>query len=136
MISSVEYGEAAVEVLDIIKYMDEESIQKIPLSIIKKLNERKSENYKSNIDFTKPLEENNLKHTTKVILAMLNRDYLCSEDEKMRINKMFHEAEKKKAEKYDVDVFKSVNDSKGKHLAIIEEKRNIFQKILDKLLGR
>ena len=77
MITSKDLSEAAVDVLEIIKYMDDSLINEIPLDFIKNLKQKSSKTYKSQIDFSKPLEENELSYTTKVLLTLLYRDYLC-----------------------------------------------------------
>ena len=61
MINTKDYSEAITEVLDIIKHLDEEQIEQIPLDFIKMLKERQSTTYIPNIDYTKPLLENKLK---------------------------------------------------------------------------
>jgi len=79
MITPKEFSEAAVDVLEIIKNMDEYLISQIPLDLIKSLRAKCSSTYKSQIDFSKPLEENNLSYATKILLTVLYRDYLCEE---------------------------------------------------------
>lgn len=131
MIDTKEYSEATVEVIDIIQHLDEDIIEKIPTEIIKKLNEKKSTTYESNIDFKKPLEENNLKPTTKVMLALIYRNYICTTEKQKELDKMFEENQEKK---YNKNIFK--NSGTELRLVPVKEKKNIFQRIIEKLFKR
>ncbi len=132
MIGTKEYGEAAVEVLDIIKHMDEDQIDLIPLDFIQKLKEKQLEGYNANIDYTKPLEENTLKHTTKAMLALIYRDYLCTTDEeKIEFNNTL---KNKSYKKINTNMFeKRVEDTDSQlKLVPVEKKKSIFEKIFYK----
>lgn len=132
MINTKEYSEAIVEVLDIIKHMDEDVIELIPIEFIKRLNEQKSSTYIANIDYRKPLEENDLKHTTKVLLALIYRDYICTDDEREDFDGILKENENKR---YNPNIFENKKESELR-LVPVEIKKNIFQKIVDKLFKR
>ena len=136
MIGTKEYGEAAVEVLDIIKHMDEDQIDLIPLDFIQKLKEKQLEGYNANIDYTKPLEENTLKHTTKVMLALIYRDYLCTTDEeKIEFNNTLKNQSYKK---FNTNMFeKRVEDTDSQlKLVPVEKKKSIFEKIFYKFFKK
>lgn len=79
MITSKDLSNAAVDVLEIIKNMDDSLINQIPIDFIKNLKQKCSSTYKSQIDFSIPLEENNLSYATKILLTLLYRNYLCEE---------------------------------------------------------
>ena len=64
-----EYGEAAVEVLDILDNTNKEDVAKIPSSFIKFLVDNASEDYVVNFDHSKPISELNIKEKTKEILG-------------------------------------------------------------------
>ena len=139
MINEKEYSEAIVEVLDILKHLDDSILDQIPLDFIKALNSQKSATYVSTIDFTKPLNENNLKHTTKVILTLMYRDYLCANKEKEELIKQLSKNEELKNTNYNTDLFKnktSISDLPKEDLSLIDVKKNIFQRILDKIFKR
>ncbi len=131
MIDTKEYSEATVEIIDIIQHLDEDIIEKIPTEIIKKLNEKKSTTYESSIDFTKPLEENNLKPTTRAMLALIYRNYICTTEKQKELDKMFEENQEKK---YNKNIFKS-SDTELR-LVPVKAKKNIFQRIIEKLFKR
>ena len=62
---SNEYGEAAVEVLDILDNTNKSDVAKIPTSFIKFLVDNASEDYRVNLDHSKLISEMNLKEKTK-----------------------------------------------------------------------
>lgn len=78
------------EVLDVLKHMDEDDVSQIPLDIIKNLNANKDDAYVSTIDFTKPLQENNLSNKALSILAYIYKDYLCTPEEKSEYEKVLY----------------------------------------------
>ena len=136
MIGTKEYGEAAVEVLDIIKHMDEDQIDLIPLDFIQKLKEKQLEGYNAKIDYKKPLSENTLKHTTKVMLALIYRDYLCTTDEeKIEFNNTLKNQSYKK---FNTNMFeKRVEDTDSQlKLVPVEKKKSIFEKIFYKFFKK
>ena len=109
---SVEYSEAIVEVLDILKHSDETIYSKIPKKLIEFWERNKSNTYKPILDHTKLLKDMNLKEKTKDILAMLYLNYMCDEKEKSEIKAILANNEKKYQkelrEKYNPDnVFKN-----------------------------
>ena len=59
-----EYGEAAVEVLDILDNTNKDDVDKIPFSFIKFLVDNASEDYVVNFDHSKPISELNIKEKT------------------------------------------------------------------------
>ena len=66
-----EYGEAAVEVLDILDNTNKTDVDKIPSNFIKFLVDNASEDYKVNLDHSKLISEMNLKEKTKEILGVI-----------------------------------------------------------------
>ena len=75
---SNEYGEAAVEVLDILDNTNKSDVDKIPSNFIKFLVEIASEDYKVNLDHSKKIYEMNLKEKTKEILGVIYINW-CSQ---------------------------------------------------------
>ena len=64
---SVKYSEAAVEVLDILKYTREEDVKKIPERFMEFLESNKSKTYTPNLDHTKEIKDMELKPETEKI---------------------------------------------------------------------
>ena len=99
------YSKAYREVLEILKYFPQESIDKIPIDLLDTFEHNKDKNYKFNIDENKRFEEQNLLDETKAILANIFRDYWASSKQKeIIVNKQNYDRrllEEKKRIKYD-----------------------------------
>lgn len=133
MIDTKEYGEAIAEVIEILQNMDDYYIEKIPLEFIRSLKEKKSPTYEPKIDFTKELNENELKHQTKVILALIYLDYLCeTEEEKKEFRRLLKNPQENTTDIFNKDVIQDENLD----LIPFEEKKSLFQKILNKIFKR
>lgn len=76
-----ERTEAYVEVLEILEHMDNKYVEKIPFELIDFFNKNASKEYKFKLNETIPFEEQVLKETTINILAMLNLNYWCEDEE-------------------------------------------------------
>ena len=137
-----ERREAYVEVLEILKYMDKKYVSKIPLGLREFFERNASKEYKFYIDKSKSLEEQELKENTINILAMLNLNYWCEDEEhKQELLKKYHENDLKReeelSEKYNPDdLFRKQSSSiitKEKNnidnLPIKNEEKNLYKKI-------
>ena len=69
------------EIDTILEYSNEEIKNKIPNNFKQLIKNNKDINYKLVLDEKKPLNEQKLLIETREILALIYRDYLCSEDE-------------------------------------------------------
>ena len=78
-----EYKEAFTEVNEIIKMMPDELVNKIPSKFREMLEDERDKEYNPNIQ--EPLEKCKLKNETIMILGLIYRDLLCSQDEKRRL---------------------------------------------------
>lgn len=78
-----EYKMAFSEVNNIIKTMPEELVKKIPKSFREVLIEETDKSY--NPDIQEPLEKVKLKNETVIILGLIYRDFLCSSEERKRL---------------------------------------------------
>lgn len=72
---SKEYSIAVAEVLDILKYTDEELVKKIPEKLMKFWENNKSKTYIPKLDHNKKLTEMQLTPKTKSLLAMIYLKY-------------------------------------------------------------
>ncbi len=101
------FKKAYREVFEILKYMPEEDVKKIPNEIILTFKTKMDQNYKFEIDVSKELKEQNLLEETKDILANLARDYWATPEQKQRIivieNKERRLIEEEKRKKYNPD---------------------------------
>lgn len=135
--------QAYAEVDYILKHMEEEYIEKVPEDLRKIFEEWKDTEYSVDIDIQKPLEEQNLKRTTLVILSLLNMKYWCeTEEEKQAIIKEWEENEKIHGESligieavekvFNINV--SSEEEKEEETGLVKlEEVGIFKKILMKI---
>jgi len=139
-----QYLKAFSEVEQIIVLMPEGLQKKIPEKFKNILSTWKDKNYVPNIQ--EPFEECNIMEETKIILAIIYRDFLCDEKEKEKIKlrdfQQLQEYEKELREKYNPDdIFKNkknnqikIEETQTKETAIVEYKeKNFLQKIFDKI---
>lgn len=140
-------SKAYAEVLLILSYMEQKYIDMIPKKLLELFNEEKDKNYQPNINPNISLAGQNLQRKTLALLAMLNLNYWCKdENEKKELLKMYSENDKKieaeMRERYNPDnLFKKRekveqnNDIKQEKTELIEYKeKNIFRKILDRIM--
>lgn len=139
-----EYLKAFSEIEQIIKLMPENLQNKIPNRFKNIISTEKSQTYIPNIK--EPFEECNIMEETKIILAVIYRDFLCSEEEKKEIklkdSQKLMEYEEALREKYNPDnIFKNrINTSNNSNIeenectALVEVKEKSFlRKIFEKI---
>ena len=90
--ADIQYANAYTEVLDILKYISKEDYEKIPKSKIKVFEENSNKNYNFTYDESKTLEEQNVSEITKMIIAILCRDYWTTNEQRYIIIKKQREA--------------------------------------------
>ena len=111
---SEEYKIAATEVLSILEYLPQNEVNKIPDKFKEFLRQNSISDYNPKFDYSLGLDKIELKHKTKLLLAMIYKDYLCSEEERLEYNKILYQNEenyqKHLREKYNPDdIFKKAN---------------------------
>lgn len=150
------YSKAYKEIVEILKYVPEESVNKIPKDMRDMFEAEQLKTYNFQIDTEKTFEEQELLEETKAILANIFRDYWATDYQKARIiekeNQDREEWEKQKREKYNPnDIFKNrntsttttsnnndisqdiqeqLNEEYNKNLPIEVQKQNIFKRLL------
>ena len=108
---NLEYANAYSEVLEILKYISKEQYNKIPNELIKVYEENFNKNYYFKYNPEKTLEEQKVLKITKIIIAILFRDYWATDEQKAKIianqNNNRKKLENKKIVKYNAEeVFK------------------------------
>lgn len=139
-----DYSEAAVEVLDILDHTSEEKVSLIPTRFINYLKENAAKDYVAKIDYSKPINEINVKAETMGILGTICKSWWWNEEEKQEYARLVREKEfkqqEKQREKYNPDdIFKNKtkNDvSEQIHTQenatdMIEYKESIFTKFVN-----
>lgn len=127
---------AYAEIDEILNLLEDDYIEMVPKKVRDFFKEEKMKDYHPEIDIEKPLIEQNLKRETMVLLAILNLNYWCeNEEEKKSFFDELDKNEKEKnelEEKYNPDnLFKKEKDeSTENNLQIIEYKKPNFIQIL------
>lgn len=127
---------AYAEIDEILNLLEDDYRERVPKKVRDFFKEEKIKDYHPEIDIEKPLIEQNLKRETMVLLAILNLNYWCeNEEEKQRfLNELDKNEEEKKEleEKYNPDnLFKKKQDeSTENNLQIVEYKKSNFIQIL------
>lgn len=117
---------AYAEILEILDYMEEEYVSKVPNKLINVIKENASDTYERHLDANVPLEEQEISEKTTALLAMLMLNYWCeSPEQKQELADIFNENERKYQEelkeKYNPDnIFN--NDAKVTAAPAIEQK--------------
>ncbi len=136
------YSKAYKQVIEILKYVPQESVDKIPQEMINTFKINMDNEYNFKIDINKSFEEQDVLEETKAILANIFRDYWATSEQKQRIlekEKNDREIEENiKREKYNPDdLFKKKqkiihNDIDIQNNLPVEiKKESFFEKIID-----
>ena len=108
---NIEYSNSLYQINEILKYMEPNLKARIPKKFISYFENNKSQEYNWNIDKSLPLEKQDLLPTTKEILAVLYKDFICDDVERVKLEKTLSDNEIKYQEelreKYNPDnIFK------------------------------
>ena len=118
------YSKAYKEIIEILKYVPEESINKIPQDMMEMFKANMDNDYHFKVDINKSFEEQNLLEETKAIFANIFRDYWATPYQKEKIvenerkDRVKKEEEKRKMYNTD-DIFKK----KQNRLENVESKK-------------
>lgn len=132
------------EVCTILNMLEDEYKERVPKNVMDFFEEERNKEYNTIIDVNIPLEKQNLKRKTLVLLAILNLNYWCdSEEEKQEILDSFAKneelkriKEKELTENYNINnLFKKIENNENKtEVSLIEyKKQNFIQKIISKI---
>lgn len=136
------YSKAYKEVIEILKYVPQESVNKIPQTMIDAFNIKMDKDYEFTVDINKSFEEQVLLDETKAIFANIFRDYWATPYQKERIEAKEkydrQKAEQEKREEYNPnDIFKKkeINTENNKqelnnNLPIEVKKEKFYEKII------
>ena len=142
-----EFAEASAEINEILKYMPKEEVEKIPSKLREFFREISSKDYVTNINPNIPLDKQQIKEKTKDIIALIYRNYWCSEEERKELDQKLIENDKKfeeeLREKYNPDnIFKNnvtttkkeeseVKEAKIEQSLVPQETGKWYQRFLD-----
>ncbi len=136
-----EFAEASAEINEILKYLPEEYVGKIPTKLRDFFKKVKDKDYITNIEPNKPLDEQDIKPKTKTLLTILYREYWCNEEEKAELDKILMENDKKYEaelrEKYNPDnIFKNKHETEISEEEILENTNNLPAEIKESLFKK
>lgn len=138
-----EYKIACTEMLEILKYIPEVDLKKIPSDIIKVLKEHYDSTYNFKLNLDESLKKQNISELTKAIIANFYRDYWVTDVERKKILKEEETVRRKVAEEksqsFDSkDIFKQntlvINRKENRSLDLVKIKeksflQNIFKRL-------
>lgn len=130
-----EYNKRLVEVDEILNYLSEEDLMKIPENVRQIIKENKDKEYTWQYDETKPLKEQNISRDTIAFLSYLNMEYLLNEEQKQYMQQLhkLNEMKLEKEEKYSgEDLFKDRSEKVeqvSNSVALTAYKESFFTKI-------
>lgn len=140
--------QAYSEIDEFLGLLSEEQRNEIPKKLRDFFKEEKDQEYFKNIDKDIPIKDQNLKEETLAIIALLNLQYWCKdEEEKKRLQEIYAQNEKEYQdilyEKYNPnDIFKKKeettieNNNKIKEkMQMVEYKDPVFKRIINKILN-
>ena len=141
---NIEYSKSLYQINEIIKYMTPNLKSRIPKKFISYFENNKSKDYNWKIDETNPLEKQNLLPTTKEILTVLYKDYICDDLERIELEKTLKNNEIKYQEelreKYNPDnIFKNKTKevidtiTENESTSVTTYKESFFSKIINKI---
>ena len=127
--TNVTYNMAYAEVLEILKYLPESELRKIPQDEIKFLENNMDKNYKFAIDPEKTLEEQNISRKANAILVVYFKKYFTNDYQKQKLNEILTRnqqiVENEARKKYNPeDIFRKNNNQ---DLKKVNGERAIFQ---------
>ena len=142
---NIEYSNSLYQINEILKYMTPNLKARIPKKVISYFENNKSQEYSWTIDKALPLEKQDLLPTTKEILSVLYRDFICDDIERVKLEKTLSDNEIKYQEelreKYNPDnIFKDrqknieVTEQEIEDTtAIVTYKETFLSKIINKI---
>ena len=134
------YMDAFSEVNAILNIMPSNLYNKIPLKFKQMISEYKNNSY--NLRIEEPVEDYELKDETKIILSLIYRDFLCSDEEKEQLKardaQKLKEEEEQLREKYNPDnIFNNRKienvETVAEPVAMVEYKESFFNRIINKI---
>lgn len=139
------YHKAFKEFREIVKFFPKNEYKKIPKSFINFIEENMDDNYEYTVEHVDDFQNQEMLEETRVLLSIVYRDFLASDEEKKQIIKLENEEllqeEKIKQEKYDINVLfeKRTNNKMEMQNEILIEKNLIvlrekwYKKLLNKI---
>ena len=136
-------GNTYEEIYEILSYMDEATVMKIPKKVLNIIQEKRNSNFKTKIDENDIFNEKNVSKEAIDFLCWIEYTYWMKESRKQKINKIkldkIQKSEEEKREKYNPDnLFKNRKLNQQEHetqqeVALVEVKEKFYIKFIKKL---
>lgn len=150
---SVSTRQAYTEIYNFIELLDEYNRNKVPKKLREFFKREKDNTYTKTIEPNIPIKEQNLKEETLALIAMLNLQYWCEdEEEKQRLKKIYSDNEIKHQQKLremynPEDVFKTKQKQEQieneisseeikENVAMVEYKKETFIEKIKKFFAK
>lgn len=141
---NIEYSNSLYQINEILKFMAPNLKDRIPKKFISYFENNKSQEYNWTIDKSLPLEKQDLLPTTKEILTVLYKDFICDDIERVKLEKTLSNNEIKYQEelreKYNPDnIFKDRQktteyvETQEENTEIATYKESFFSKIISRI---
>ena len=139
------YPKAYKEVIEILKYVPEESVNKIPQTMLDTFKTKMDKDYNFIVDINKTFEKQELLAETKAIFANIFRDYWATPYQKERIeakekyDRQKYEDEKKAKynpndifiKRNQVNIKESIEETNISNLPIERKKEKFYERIIN-----
>lgn len=144
-INEIEYKRAFKEVYEILKYVSNEDLKKIPSEILITIKENMQLDYEYKINNISDFQNQEISEISKAILSVIYRDYWATEEERKEIKEKEsferNKIEEEKRKKYNPDAIfenrKTNSTDDIKSVELVKYKENILvriKKFLKKIL--
>lgn len=141
---SLNTRQAYAEIYNFIELLDEYNRNKVPEKLREYFRKEKDDTYTKVINPNIPIKEQNLKEETLALIAILNLQYWCEdEEEKQRLRKIYSNNEIKHQQELremynSEDIFRINNKevelcNPNNELSIVEYKESLFKRIIGKI---
>lgn len=127
------YSRAYADISYILKAIEEKYTQQIPYELIEFFRKNADPEYRSKIDLSKPLTEQEISKETEQLICLLNLNYWCTQSEKQELLKRYElneqEIEEQLRNQYEIKFNKNTQLEDVKAIAVIK-KESILSKII------
>lgn len=140
MTVSLETRNAYSEVFELMKSIDRNDLDKIPMNILKAIRDNRNEEYVPKINFDN-ISQSMCKDALELYIWLYKTYMVQDKDEKQAINKILYENEIKQNKGVKYDIFNNTNasekniteDKKEPNKELVVYKESIIQKVIKKL---
>lgn len=134
-----DYANVAAEMNILLRYIDDELVEKIPQKIIEFFGDIASPTFRSRIDPRFPLEEQYLLPSTECMLTLLYRQYWCSDEEREELDRLIIEQEELSSQNGQAtfdNIFQKIENSENIFIEDIADNTDETKKNLPSVINK